>query len=78
MNPGRELDAIIAERIFGLDPKWFNADQSYYECSSEGPRLKHYSTNMADAWLVVEKLRESNKATSMHSVHHVTGNPYWT
>jgi len=48
MKAGRELDALIAERVMG-------------EMWGVGPNLEdtlpHYSTQIADAWLVVEKMR---------------------
>ena len=42
-SAGRYLDALIAERIF-----------HYYDV----PDHAHYSTNIADAWMVVEKMIE--------------------
>ncbi len=64
MNPGRELDALIAEKVFGL---------SIWNCPNLGPLirrnggvddlwyeyLKEYSTSIEAAWEVYEKvLRE--------------------
>lgn len=46
MNAGRELDALIAEKVMG-DPLQLKM--------ALGPR--HYSTDIAAAWEVVEKLR---------------------
>jgi hypothetical protein len=57
MQAGRDLDALVAEKVMGKDPAVFNAPVSYYEAASEGLRLPLYSTSIADAWLVVEKLR---------------------
>lgn len=66
MTSGRELDALIAEKVMGWivahssegfyrwKPKPDNPN-SYSEWQ-EG--LPHYSTNIADAWHVVEKLKE--------------------
>ena len=49
MKAGRELDALIAERVMG-------------EMWGVGPNLEdtlpHFSTQIADAWLVVDKLGE--------------------
>lgn len=80
MEAGRELDALIAEKIIGW--KWINhpgfdepfmfspeqvkgfipefvAAHTVENCDRNAPdRLPHYSTSIADAWLVVEKLRE--------------------
>ncbi len=46
MKAGRELDALIAEKVFGKICPGFEFDYV-------GP---HYSTQIADAWLVVEKM----------------------
>lgn len=43
MNPGRELDALIAEKVMGL--------------SKVGYALEPYSTDIAAAWEVVEKMK---------------------
>ena len=70
MKAGRELDALIAEKVMGLT----RHDESYVAegvgkvlrfvwrdgcgtCVYSGDMfLPHYSTNIADAWTVVEKL----------------------
>ena len=70
MKAGRELDALIAEKVMGLT----RHDESYVaegvgkvlrfvwrdgcgDCVYSGDMfLPHYSTNIADAWEVVEKL----------------------
>lgn len=58
---GRELDALVAERVLGhtvvrpenpLD-EWEEWDDGFY---SGAPRLRPYSTHIAAAWQVVEKL----------------------
>jgi len=53
----REIDALVAEHVMGLDPKHFNRRQSYHEIMEGGLALKGYSTNIAAAWEVVEKMR---------------------
>jgi hypothetical protein len=54
MTPGLELDALIAEKVMGLSvSKEIIRDGSgarYY------PELLHYSTDIAAAWEVVEKM----------------------
>ena len=73
MKAGRELDALIAEKVMGWaathedelyiwfndgvpgPPKRFCSDIDYYR---ENPFFWSPSTQIADAWLVVEKLRE--------------------
>jgi hypothetical protein len=65
MKAGRELDALIAVHIMGYE-------KTYHDCGLMGTRLieqagktyaipemiPEYSTNIADAWLVVEKMIE--------------------
>ena len=76
MKAGRELDALVAEKVMG-----FPYGQQHGEirenssgspfcsiCKVAGswrdgdlfsePCIQHYSTDIADAWQVVEKLRE--------------------
>ncbi len=69
MKPGIELDALIAQKVFGAtnaqvsgayatygpaDISWMRSTGDY-ECLNEVP---HYSTDIAAAWEVVEKLKE--------------------
>jgi hypothetical protein len=53
MKAGRELDALIADKItnyVSLTTHWNPIDEIYGD-------LPHYSTNILDAWQVVEKLK---------------------
>jgi hypothetical protein len=50
MKAGRELDALIAEKVMGFDKRIVSkVDGMPYA------DVLHYSTQIADAWLVVEK-----------------------
>lgn len=58
MKAGRELDALIAENVFkrkvvyvGGHPHLTEGNDNYL-----GGDCPHFSTQIADAWLVVEKL----------------------
>ena len=53
MTADRELDARIDAEIFGVERKLCTIHHAYSCC---GRTTKHYSTQIADAWLVVEKL----------------------
>lgn len=71
---GRELDAEVARRVMEIEPIRVNDDISvftirrdwldegdyyYYEADKSGTyELPHYSTDIAAAWEVVERLRE--------------------
>jgi hypothetical protein len=53
MQAGREMDALVAENIFKLDAAcWIHG------CEITAHRIPEYSTDIAAAWLVVEKLRQ--------------------
>lgn len=48
MNEGIKLDALIAERVFGFkDVETWHPDN-----------LRHYSTDISEAWRVVEKMAD--------------------
>jgi len=58
MKPGRELDALIAEKVFGLEVEWkegFGSKEVFPV--SRLTAIPEYSTDIAAAWLVVEKLK---------------------
>ena len=61
MNAGRELDALIAEKVMGLagvrDGKsWLYGDNWTYHKKGVLCLVPHYSTQIADAWQVAEKM----------------------
>ena len=60
---GRELDAQIAEQVMGLQVIVFGSTPLIYattKSDEDGKWLPCYSTSIADAWLVVEKMKETN------------------
>ena len=72
MKAGRELDALIAEKVMGSDrdwrkylelrPSWARGDKltdDEYMVVLLGGELPHYSTQIADAWLVVEQHQDA-------------------
>lgn len=54
MQAGREFDALIAEKVMGKGETWFGTFSNGSERTI--PRLPHYSTDIAAAWLLVDKL----------------------
>jgi hypothetical protein len=65
LPPGRELDRLIFERVMGFDPAWWTDDWAGHHVEANGQtwhiaRADDYSTEMAAAWQVVDKLRESD------------------
>jgi hypothetical protein len=76
MKAGRELDALVAEKVFGCKvrraPEMYDyaycecgdgehGDQSNYErrFHDDPWDIRRYSTSIAEAWLVVEKLAQT-------------------
>lgn len=78
LKPGRELDGLIAEKVMGcfsLDRDEYatwscdcNLTSDLWHCGESGS-LKSYSTDIAAAWEVVEKLRDDNFAIEEHGTH---------
>lgn len=88
MQPGRDLDALVAERVFG----WTRHPKKPHRtdnraiggvvfCRPECPGIDfggalnyvaHYSTDIASAWLVVEKLIETTPRGDVQ-VNHFDG-----
>ena len=64
-DAGRELDAEIAVKVMGLQNVGYqsNAHHTEFEPHTDGTnirrvQLRHYSTDIAAAWLVVEAMQE--------------------
>lgn len=61
LKPGRELDALIAERVMGLErvttPGGFTVGWRPKGINLGAAPLDSYSTDIAAAWQVVEKLK---------------------
>lgn len=55
MKAGRELDALVAEKIFGLHVL-DNGEGPFIWENREGRKLPHYSSGIATAWEIVSKL----------------------
>lgn len=69
MQAGRELDWDIAEQIFGFNIFREKTDNKLYVGHSrlrhEWQELPGYSTDIAAAWLVVEKLRQMQRTVTL-------------
>lgn len=64
MNPGRELDALVAEKVMGWEAvhehDFRDGGKQWLGTRSDGAKmvpLPHYSTSIAAAWEVVAHLR---------------------
>lgn len=71
MKPGRELDALIAEKVMGLVPcqayrcpskPFCHADP---ESPERGMETRSYSTDISAAWAVVQRLSELGYAVDL-------------
>lgn len=59
MTPGRELDALVAEKVMGLDVNRTGPETMWFARPMGGnwDDLKDYSTDIAAAWEVVEAVK---------------------
>jgi hypothetical protein len=58
MRPGREIDARVAQEIFGYEV--FAKNKVLHENTEKGPRpLRNYSKEIEWAWKVAEQMRVS-------------------
>lgn len=78
MKAGRELDALIAEKVFGLKIEWEHyaagSRPMVIEEDVRGNKMApHYSTQIADAWLVVEKMKTNNYCFTLYDAY----DPEW-
>lgn len=67
MQPGRELDALIAEKVMGLPVARHQFDcgqMEYVRTDKTFPNflVPAYSTSIVDAWAVVERLRDDQSS----------------
>lgn len=90
MNPGRELDALIAEKVFGwTDLKKLHGCDVYsgfpagFTPATDHPSerwiVRKYSTTIADAWAVIEKLFQLGWDTEVQGFDDLSssGKPYY-
>jgi hypothetical protein len=87
MKAGRELDALVAEKVMGLTDIKRGAVFDLVACEgSERPhyQVPHYSTSIEDAWLVVTKIASrrqmqmlvrNDSANAVTQVHFYEGLP---
>lgn len=66
MKPGRELDALIAEKVMGWEDN-MRGLMAY-------AIVPNYSTDIAAAWKVIEELRKDQKALLISQAYQ---GPYW-
>jgi hypothetical protein len=66
MQAGREMDALVAEKVMELPKDLISTHGPLFYTRKNGTQVKikeiqYYSTEIAAAWEVVEKLRETGK-----------------
>jgi hypothetical protein len=58
MQPGRELDALIATKVMGITiPSWLEVPAGLQTMTSREV-VPPYSTDLSDAWHIIERLHE--------------------
>lgn len=84
MKPGRELDALIAEKVMGAS--WQEMGPNPFISTPNGPLIQyawkidenyyldkedfpHYSTNIGLAWQVVEKISDDDFSIEQNGTH---------
>lgn len=73
---GRELDAVVAEQVCGWTGVYWLDRETPVGSHKPAPaqRVSNYSTDIAAAWLVVERMRLQGWHYSIDSHGAVTGN----
>lgn len=78
MKPGRELDAVIAEKVMGftlvLGPGEIGIKVNITECK----RIPHYSTDIAIALIMVEHITKTTNLNAFQINRPITEGGKWT
>ncbi len=72
MIAGKEMDALVAEKVMGWPTTGMAAGASYREAN-----MPAYSTDIAAAWQVVEKLRTIGWFIELNDDRPPTGKQRW-
>ena len=64
MEAGREMDTLVAEKVMGFPVKIGDITGEPYHAQF-GYSMPNYSTNIAAAWMVVEKLQNQYPAFNL-------------
>lgn len=84
MNAGRELDALVAEKVMGWTfrtfPEGVCPNVKHWYCGEQYVLMKPFSTDIAAAWRVVEKLVSDGRVFIVKGDGLRDGdfNPKWT
>jgi hypothetical protein len=72
MKPGRELDALVAEKVMGWTKEelLLNSSPSFRAAYQNGAPF--YSTSIEDAWQVVEKFKTKDPAIFFELSNSIT------
>ena len=75
MKPGRDLDALVAEKVMGM--KVWKHDGSCGCRMADNDYLPNFSNDIAAAWEVVEKMRNPKTAVSLATIwDHADGGKF--
>lgn len=76
---GAELDRLVFERVMGGFPKGLSHPEAYWQGFYEDGGHGHWSSNIAHAWEVVERLTSCGHVVIVKGDGLRTGdNPRWT
>lgn len=70
MKPGRYLDAMVAEKVMGWrhDPGTYEGSRYLLDPAGARSAIPNYSTDIAAAWEVVEKLKGATAHFQLQSI----------
>lgn len=81
LKPGRELDALIAEKVMGIPKAEIEDWNNCYKREKRGcfhwayeDHLKKYSTSIAAAWEAVEKMQSNDWGMILDNLKDFLGN----
>jgi hypothetical protein len=80
MPAGREMDALIAKNIFEWTivktkrNNWFELQSGLWKPDDGATDFPHYSTDIAAAWQVIEKMRGEESGMRVYRIESMS---YW-
>lgn len=93
LEPGRELDALVAEKVMGLENVKFQPlrtkkipggnnfliinEDLYYGCGELEKQVPTYSTDIISAWEIVEKLKHLEPELTWSDEHQCWHMTLW-
>lgn len=86
LEAGRELDKLVAEKVMGIETEWYHYEpKGCYRLVKKGcatdawtaamreSSIPDYSTNISDAWKVIEHLAREPYAWEINTINATDG-----